>query len=113
MKCDCCGRNFEESAIQESHDVPCYLFEGNRKGQKNQADKLGRHQLCESCHKEYENKLRVYLVWVAKHFSLRYWNDIINEDELIEEIIESELEGIELREFFLKKLNEGDDGKKQ
>lgn len=34
MKCQYCGEDFEEKDIDESHDVPCYLFEGNRKGQK-------------------------------------------------------------------------------
>lgn len=61
MKCDFCKKDFEEKDIQESHDVPCYLFEGNKKGRKNQADKFGRHYLCQRCHKLYEEQLRLVL----------------------------------------------------
>lgn len=66
MKCDLCKKEFEEAEIDESHDVPCYLFEGNRKGRKNQADKYGRHYLCRECHKLYEESLRKYLLHESK-----------------------------------------------
>jgi hypothetical protein len=62
MKCFQCARDFPEREIEESHDVPCYLFVGfNRKEKKNQADKFGRHWLCKKCHKEYEEGLRLTL----------------------------------------------------
>lgn len=55
MNCQKCFRDFPESEIEESHDVPVYLFNGEkRKDQKNQADKFGRHNLCKECHKIYE-----------------------------------------------------------
>ena len=61
-----------EKEIHESHDVPCYLFEGNRKGRKNQADKLGRHWLCKNCHDDYEKALRGTLIDCASKFSKIY-----------------------------------------
>ena len=73
LKCLKCGIELQESLIQESHDVPCYLFEGNRKGQKNQADKFGRHHLCEKCHKEYESLLRKSLQETAFLFAKLYF----------------------------------------
>lgn len=76
MKCyfySQCGNDLPEREIEESHDVPCYLFEGNRKGQKNQADKFGRHWLCKNCHKEYENYLRLALRGIAKICSEVYF----------------------------------------
>ena len=75
MKCFKCKRDFEERLIQESHDVPCYLFEGNRKGQKNQADKWGRHWLCQECHEEYENLLRLHLRDIALNFAKEYFKE--------------------------------------
>jgi len=72
MKCKQCGRNFLEKEIQESHNVPCYLFDGNRKGRKNQADKYGRTWLCENCHKEYEKKLMFFLRKQAMLFAKEY-----------------------------------------
>ena len=72
MKCPKCKVDFEEEEIEESHDVPCYLFEGNRKGSKNQADKFPRHNLCTKCHKKYEKDLKEYLrksaLFFATHF---------------------------------------------
>ena len=69
MICKYCGNDFKEKDIQESHDVPTYLWEGNRKGRKNQADKHGRHWLCKNCHEEYENGLRLLLRIQAKNFA--------------------------------------------
>lgn len=68
MICERCKIEFDEKDIQESHDVPCYLFEGNRQGQKNQADKFRRRWLCERCHKEYEKALRIWLQQQASKF---------------------------------------------
>jgi len=75
MKCEKCGKNFEEKDLEESHDIPCYLFEGNRKGRKNQADKYGRHYLCKKCHKEYEENLILIFKSIAIKFSKKYFND--------------------------------------
>jgi len=68
LKCSRCDIVLPENEIQESHDVPCYLFEGNRKGQKNQADKFPRRHLCEKCHKKYERELRLWLQKKAERF---------------------------------------------
>jgi len=68
MKCLKCGIEFEEKDVQLSHDVPCYLFEGNRQGQKNQADKFKTRWLCETCHKKYEEALRLFLQKQAEKF---------------------------------------------
>lgn len=76
MKCFICKDDFPENKIQESHDVPCYLFEGNRKGRKNQADKYGRHWLCERCHKIYESILHEKLVGKAVEFSKNYFETL-------------------------------------
>lgn len=67
MKCDKCGFDYEEKQLQESHDVPCWLFSGDtRQVKKNQADKHGRHWLCNgkgtnNCHAIYDNNV---LAWV-------------------------------------------------
>jgi len=73
MKCEKCKQEFEERHIQESHDVPCYLFEGNRKGRKNQADKYGRHLLCEKCHKKYDDSLKILFIQCALKFSKMFF----------------------------------------
>lgn len=73
--CQDCGIVLPENLIQESHDVPCYLFEGNRKGQKNQADKFGRHMLCGKCHKKYENSLKELFRQVALDYSHEYFKE--------------------------------------
>ncbi len=74
MKCFDCKYDFAEKDIHESHDVPRYLFEGNKKGQKNQADKWGRHWLCKKCHHNYEKQLRIYLQDKASQFAERFFN---------------------------------------
>lgn len=81
MICQKSGEDLPEKDIHESHDVPCYLFLGNRKGQKNQADKWGRHWLCKKCHDEYEELLRDYLKETAKVFSLSYFKKDGEEDD--------------------------------
>lgn len=65
-----CNQEFMECELDESHDVPCYLFKGfNRKEKKNQADKFGRHWLCKKCHEKYEEGLRVTLKIQATKFA--------------------------------------------
>lgn len=77
MICDKCKRDFPEKEMHDSHDVPCYLFEGNRKARKNQADKLGRHWLCNDrdnhCHKKYEKAIRKFLIEQAVKFASKYF----------------------------------------
>ena len=75
MICDKCKKEFPDNELHESHDVPCYLFEGNRQGRKNQADKLGRHWLCKKCHDEYEYKLRELLRVQAGEFAGGYFDN--------------------------------------
>ena len=76
MNCEKCGGNFPEKDIQESHDVPCYLFEGVfRNERKNQADKLKRHWLCVACHKDYENGLKESFQIMAIQFSNKFFSD--------------------------------------
>ncbi len=74
MICQNCFDEFPEKDIQESHDVPCYLFQGNRKGRENQADKFGRHNLCAGCHEEYEKNLNGVLKEISKKFSKRWFS---------------------------------------
>ena len=54
MICQKCKKDFEEKDLQESHDVPTYIFNGERKVRKQLADKFGRHWLCVKCHNIYE-----------------------------------------------------------
>jgi len=73
LKCSECGLEFQESCVQESHDVPCYLFEGSRKLQKQQADKFKRRHLCIKCHQEFEEDLRHQLKIFAENFAEKYF----------------------------------------
>lgn len=75
MKCKKCKNDFLEKDIHESHDVPCYLFKGNRQGRKNQADKFGRHWLCKYCHETYEKKLGIFLTEKSKWFAKMYFKE--------------------------------------
>ncbi len=76
MKCQLCERDYVESWIHESHDVPCYLFEGkNRQEKKSKADKFPRHHLCIFCHNEYEQKLRIHLIASAFNFGDKYFGE--------------------------------------
>ena len=63
MKCMKCEKDFEEINLEESHNVPCYLFinVGARQQQKQHADKFGRNWLCKECHKKYEEQLNFVL----------------------------------------------------
>lgn len=85
MKCDLCCNEFEEDEIQESHDVPCYLFEGNKPGRKNQADKFGRHWLCKKCHSKYEKMLRTFSRRQAKEFNWIYFKEEVKNGDSISE----------------------------
>lgn len=80
MKCSKCGNDFPEKDIHESHDVPCYLFEGNRKIRKSQADKFRRRWLCnnkeDGCHKKYEKALNEFLKTKAKEFANEYFSGV-------------------------------------
>jgi len=86
MKCDKCGKDFPENKIEDSHNIPCYLFEGkNRREIKQQADKHERHWLCKDCHHRYETTLCATLIknlpleikekmrHIAKRFSERWF----------------------------------------
>jgi hypothetical protein len=76
MKCDKCSIDLPEREIEESHDVPCYLFEGEfRNIRKNQADKFGRHWLCKKCHKQYEEALKFQFQLKAVEFAKEYFKD--------------------------------------
>ncbi len=87
MICDFCGKYFEEKDIEESHDVPCYLFFGNKRNlRKNQADKYGRHWLCIPCHKEYEESLNLFLQKKAKEFANDYFQSNEVKNDIIPEI---------------------------
>jgi hypothetical protein len=78
-KCFICGT---KENLEESHDVPCYLFiyHGNRKGQKNKADKLGRKILCKKHHDEYEKSMNDFLIDSAIHYSERYFKEERRDD---------------------------------
>lgn len=55
MTCQKCGETHPENQVEDSHDVPVYLFNGlTRNERKNKADKWGRHNLCKRCHDIYE-----------------------------------------------------------
>lgn len=82
MICQYCKKDFEEQNIQLSHNVPKYLFcletmKDNER--KNKADKLGRHNLCEPCHKEYEKALNTHLKWASIKFAKEYFylNEVV------------------------------------
>jgi protein-arginine kinase activator protein McsA len=83
MICDKCNKEIEENNLEESHDIPCYLWLGmNRRLQKQRADKFGRHWLCKECHKSYENAMNISLKISAVKFSNEIWrkeNDRIQE----------------------------------
>lgn len=62
MKCNKCEKDFPENELEESHDVPCYFFEGpTRKIRKKTADLYGRHHLCKKCHDIYEKTIFSYI----------------------------------------------------
>ena len=75
MKCDFCNKDFPEKDIDESHDVPCYLFYNiiGRRLKKQAADKFPRHWLCKSCHEIYEKELNDFLIKVAYDFAKQYF----------------------------------------
>jgi len=75
MKCSFCNDDFEEKVIQESHDIPCYLFWElpTRKERKQKADKYGRRWLCKKCHDDYEKYLKDFLILTSISFSNKYF----------------------------------------
>lgn len=77
MKCDGCGKEFEEREIQESHNVPCYLFieKTSRREKKQLADKYKRMWLCKHCHQEYELALNKKLIIYSSIFGEEYFKD--------------------------------------
>ena len=72
-----CNDDFPENEIQESHDVPCYLFYDiiGRRLKKQKADQYGRHWLCKKCHEEYEKALSVILLLKSKEFSRWFFKE--------------------------------------
>lgn len=84
MKCQLCMIEFNESKLQESHAVPCYLFfiEGlTRKERKMYADKYKRHLLCNGCHRHYEKELRDHFIKEAISFSEKFFKSIEDKNE--------------------------------
>jgi hypothetical protein len=79
LKCDKCKKEFPDKEVHESHDVPCYLFEGNRKGRENQADKFGRHLLCKNCHDKFEAYLKNFLRRQSILYSKNYFEEVKDE----------------------------------
>ncbi len=88
MICQKCKKDFPENEIQESHDIPVCLFEGqDRKEKKNLADKHGRRNICVGCHTEFERRqwgtivaplnedIKKIMIWRAKNFSRRWFDD--------------------------------------
>lgn len=58
MICPHCSTDSSENNFECSHNVPVYLFEGlKRNERKEQADKMGRTNLCLDCHYKYEGKV--------------------------------------------------------
>ena len=74
MICSKCKGEFLEKDVQESHDIPTYLFWGDRKIRKQEADLYKRRWLCVECHKEFEKKLQYHLINEAKRFAEEYFN---------------------------------------
>lgn len=76
MKCSFCQDEFEEKDVQESHDVPCYLFWDllTRRERKQKADKYGRRWLCKQCHDNYELWLKENLILIAQKKAKEYFN---------------------------------------
>ncbi len=87
MECQKCKNNFPESEIEVSHDVPTYLFHGDRKERRKIADTLGRHNLCKKCHNIYEKTVfsvmikegdietKRRMIKSAMSFAKRWFND--------------------------------------
>ena len=92
MKCSKCGEEFPESELQESHDVPTYLFEGETHGdRKSQTDKFSRRYLCKKHHDIYEKTLiavmvrplpieiKLQMIKTAVSFSKKYFKEENND----------------------------------
>lgn len=87
MICQKCIKEFQEKDIHESHDVPSYIFSGERKIRKQKADKYGRHHVCQKCHDIYEktvfsvmvnqadNETKKRMIKSALKFTKEYFNE--------------------------------------
>jgi hypothetical protein len=88
LRCDKCKKYFKEKDIDESHNIPCYMFKGKNKKEKKQlADKYGRTLLCKKCHNIYEglifnelvkdldDKTKKKMIEKAIQFSKRWLNE--------------------------------------
>ena len=78
MKCSKCLQDFEEREIQQSHNVPAYLFYGDRPRRKRQADIYGVTPLCKPCHDLYEKMIVEVLVLNLYNYSKK-----IDDEEII------------------------------
>lgn len=76
-ECFICGNTFN---LHNSDDVPCYLFEGStRKERERKADKYGVRLLCKRHHYEYDlYLLRSFLSSIDEHPNLEHWEDVKN-----------------------------------
>lgn len=93
MKCDKCGLDFEEKDIQKSHDVPCYLFYGpGRSEREKKADKYGTHNLCKGCHYAYE---MMVIGWMTNELPFHFRGKMINVAIRVSNIYFSKKEEIE------------------
>ncbi len=92
MKCNLCNRNFIESEIQLSHDIPKYI---------GGTDLDGRHWLCKDCHENYDMTILLKC--------LNYINETYLEDEKILWMNELSKQSEKLKEKFriiAKKIKE-------
>ncbi|HMA69252.1 MAG TPA: hypothetical protein VKN74_05225 [Candidatus Mcinerneyibacterium sp.] len=72
------GKEHYEKDLEESHDIPTYLFPGETRNERKQyADKQGRHWLCKDHHHEYEMKILMRC--------LEYLSEEISPEELSSE----------------------------
>lgn len=86
MECQKCKKDFEEKDLDNSHDVPTYVFDGDRKFREQRADAYGRHLLCKKCHDIYERIVfsemikeadyytKIRMIKRAQEFSKRWFN---------------------------------------
>lgn len=67
MNCNKCKKDFPESEIDESHDIPKYM-EGT--------DLDGRHWLCKECHAKYEFEvLKIAFMNLVREKFPKEWKD--------------------------------------
>jgi len=59
-----CKGEFFSRDINESHNIPTYLFEGkDRNERRKEADKYGVTKLCWNCHKNYEKEVAMQVLF--------------------------------------------------